>query len=74
VSCCEPKHEHGHGQGQGHGSDDCCDSQCCCGGEGLFQRRFMSPKEERELLERYRDELKLELEGLEARLKELGRP
>ncbi len=32
----------------------------------------MSPKEERELLESYRDELKLELEGLEARLKELG--
>jgi hypothetical protein len=31
----------------------------------------MSSKEERELLEGYRDELRLELEGLEERLKEL---
>jgi hypothetical protein len=71
MSCCEPKHEHG--RGHGSESDDCCDSHCCCEGEGHFHRRFMSPKEERELLESYRNELKLELEGLEARLKELER-
>jgi len=33
----------------------------------------MSAREERELLEGYRDELKRELEGLEERLKDLER-
>jgi len=61
-------HHHGHGHGQ---SDDCCSDGCCCHG-GSFHRRFISSKEEREMLESYRDDLRLELEGLEERLKELG--
>jgi len=40
----------------------------CCGCHG---RRFLSPDEERQLLEEYREQLKKEQEGLEARLKEL---
>ncbi|MBM3307589.1 MAG: DUF5320 domain-containing protein [Candidatus Eisenbacteria bacterium] len=67
MSCCETGG--GHGMSHGRGSDDCC---CCCGCGASFHRRFISRKEEREMLERYRDELKLELQGLEERLKELG--
>lgn len=72
MSCCET----GRGQGMSHGrgSDGCCHDHCrCgCGCEGSFHRRFISSKEEREMLESYRHDLRLELEGLEERLKELG--
>lgn len=73
MSCCETGNGRGraHQHGHGHGSDGCCDDGCCCGSGG-FRRRFMSAREEREMLESYRDDLRLELEGLEERLKELG--
>lgn len=43
---------------------------CGCGC-GSFPRRFVSGKEERERLERYKDQLKKELEGVDERLEEL---
>ena len=46
-------------------------SGCCCSG-GSFQRRFISPEEEEKQLKDYSEQLKNELEGVEARLKELG--
>ena len=48
-------------------------SDCCCieHGPGLFLRRFVTSKEERERLEKYREELKNEITGVEERLKEL---
>ena len=36
-----------------------------------FQRRFMTHKEEIEMLEDYRGDLKLELEAVEERIKDL---
>jgi len=42
-------------------------SWCCC-----FPRGFISSAEEKERLERYREQLKKELVGLEERLKEMG--
>jgi hypothetical protein len=59
---------------------DCCHSvivkkveindDCCCE-TGGFQRRFVSEKEELEKLEKYRDHLKKELEGLDEHLQKL---
>lgn len=43
---------------------------CGCGC-GSFFRRFISRKEEQEMLEGYRDQLKKELEGVEERIREL---
>lgn len=40
---------------------------CLC-----FPRRFISSTEERERLDRYREQLKKELAGVEERLKEMG--
>jgi hypothetical protein len=75
-------HHHGHGGGQGH--HGCCTfggrshhGCCCCGGmqpgccTSVGWRRFTSPAEEIERLEHYLDELKKEMAGVEARLKEL---
>lgn len=70
---------HGHGHGPGHG---CCTfggrphGQRCCGGMmpgccGPGWRRFISPAEELENLERYLEELKKEVAGVEARIREL---
>lgn len=45
---------------------------CCCGCRcGTFFRRFISAKEEKEMLEEYRDNLKKELAGVEERIQEL---
>jgi hypothetical protein len=45
----------------------------CCGcGCGTLTRRFITPAEEKEMLEKYRDSLKNELTGLEEHLKELN--
>jgi|GEM_PF-1394531 len=59
-----------------HDHDECdcgCDCNCGCGcGDDLgFQRRFMTRKEELEMLEDYRGDLKLELEAVEERIAEL---
>ena len=53
--------------------DDSCDCgcNCDCGGDMGFQRRFMTHKEEIEMLEDYRSDLKLELEAVEERIKDL---
>ena len=48
-----------------------CTCGCCGCGCGPLQRRFIAPVEEKEMLERYKDLLKNELEGLEIRLSEL---
>jgi len=73
VSCCESGHGFGRGRRFGNAGGECCDDRSCCGSGRGFRRRFMSAREERELLEGYRDELKRELEGLEERLKDLER-
>ena len=55
-------------------SCDCgcdCNCGCGCGGDMGFQRRFMTHKEEIEMLEDYRGDLKLELEAVEERIKDL---
>ena len=58
-------------------SDHDCDCGCscncgCCGGGGRgFQRQYMTHKEEYAMLEEYQQELKLELEAVEERMKEL---
>ena len=48
-----------------------CTCGCCGCGGGTFFRRFISAKEEEERLDKYRDQLKKELEGVEERIKEL---
>jgi hypothetical protein len=42
---------------------------CYCSG-GSFQRRFISPEEEKQNLKNYSEQLKKEQEGVEKRLKE----
>ncbi len=49
------------------GEADAGSAGCCV----PFERRFVSAKEERERLEKYRDELKKELAGVDQRMKEL---
>jgi hypothetical protein len=51
-----------------HDHDEC---NCDCGGDMGFQRKFMTHKEELEMLEDYRGDLKLELEAVEERIAEL---
>ena len=49
-----------------------CTCGCCGCGCGTLTRHFITPAEEKERLERYRDSLKNELAGLEEHLKELN--
>lgn len=49
-----------------------CNCGCCGCGCGSFFRRFISGKEEQEMLEGYRDQLKKELEGVEECIQELN--
>jgi hypothetical protein len=60
-------------QGSGdHGSG--CGCGCCCGhGSAGMRRRFMTKKEIKEALEKYREELESELQGVKERLKDLDR-
>ncbi len=45
---------------------------CNCGcGSGIFFRRFISKKEKKEILEDYKDQLKMELSGVEERIQEI---
>ena len=56
--CCgQESHGHAHGK-----------HQACCG----FHRQYITKDERREALESYRDQLKLELTGVEERLAELA--
>ncbi len=77
---CEMGHGHGLGHGHGHGHG-CCTiggrhHHRCCGGMmpgccGPGWRRFISPAEELENLRHYLEELKKEVAGVEARIREL---
>lgn len=81
---CQIGHGHGHGHGGGrwhhhgcciggpwHHGHGCCFGihPGCCVGPGW--RRFFSPAEELECLERYLEDLKKEQAGVEARINEL---
>lgn len=76
---CQIGHGHGHGHGPGggpwHHHHGCCiggpwhHGHGCCVGWGW--RRFFSPAEELECLERYLEDLKKEQAGVEARIREL---
>ena len=57
---CRPFENH---KGWGHGG--------CGYGDRFFPRLYISREEERDWLEKYREELKKELAGVEERLKEL---
>jgi len=70
---------HGFGHGHGHG---CCTfvgpppHWGCCGGRlphccGRGWRRFLSPSEEAGFLKQYLEDLKKEMAGVEARIREL---
>lgn len=48
-----------------------CDCTCCAPARRGFVRRFVSPKEEREALEAYKEELRNELAGLEEHIRGL---
>jgi hypothetical protein len=49
-----------------------CDCGCeCCGGEGGFQRRYLTKAEQAVELEAYLAELKLEVQAVEERLEDL---
>lgn len=45
--------------------------EACCCECGPFFRRFISEKEKEERLEKYRDQLKNEIAGVEERIQEL---
>lgn len=62
MSCCEATPSRHHESG--------CTCGCGCGC-GSFSRRFITRKERLEALKEYRDELKMELEGVEERISEL---
>ena len=49
-----------------------CTCGCCGCGCGTLTRNFITPAEEKERLEKYRDSLKNELAGLEEHLKGLN--
>ncbi len=62
--CCEPE--------GGHGVRGAWAYTCCCGpGHVVFVRHFPSSKEEQERLEKYKDELKKELTGVEEQIEKL---
>jgi len=52
----------------GKGSDCGCD---CCGGDGSFERHFLTKAEQIEELESYLADLKLELQAVEEHLADL---
>ena len=57
--------------GQMGGHAQACNCGCCGCGCGPLRRHFITPAEEMERLENYRESLKNELTGVEARLKDL---
>jgi hypothetical protein len=49
-----------------------CDCGCeCCGGDGRFERRFLTKAEQIEELESYLADLKLEVQAVEEHLADL---
>ncbi len=49
-----------------------CDCGCeCCGGDGSFERRFLTKAEQIEELESYLADLKLEVKAVEEHLADL---
>jgi hypothetical protein len=63
----------GFGMGFAHGGDGGCGCPCCGGGSGGMRRHFMTKKEQKEQLEKYREELESELQGVKERIKDLDR-
>jgi hypothetical protein len=61
MSCCEPDT----GKRSSHG---CCDCAPTCYSPHGFTRHFVTDKERRECLERYREELKKEIAGVDERI------
>ncbi len=59
--CFNPSEMHRQMMGKGHGD--------CCGGKGI-KRRFISKREEMDMLKDYQRQLKDELEGLEEHIQE----
>lgn len=59
MSCESPRH-HGHAGFMGHHG-------CCC----CFPRRYYSAQEEKERLQRYKDQLEKELAGVVEELKKM---
>jgi hypothetical protein len=60
------------GEGHGHRQEHVTHGKCHCGC-GHSGRRFLSRKEQIEMLEEYRESLKNELEGVEEKLNALMR-
>lgn len=58
------------GEGHGHRQEHVTHGKCHCGC-GHSGRRFLSRKEQIEMLEEYRESLKNELEGVEEKLNAL---
>ena len=56
MTCCHTREMHGH------------DHSCCC---GYISRRYLTRQEETELLERYLEDLKKEVEAVRERLDDL---
>jgi len=52
------------------GKGECCTPHRCCHHMAVH-RHFFSKEEKIEMLERYRDELKKEIDGVEQKLQEL---
>ena len=57
CGCATTQHHAAHGHSMRHGG---------------MHRRYVSPQEEREMIERYLEDLKKEIAGAEARLAELA--
>jgi hypothetical protein len=63
----------GFGGGFSHGGECGCGCPCCGGGSGGMRRHFMTKKEQKEQLEKYREALENELQGVKERIKDLDR-
>ena len=46
-------------------------SDCCCREPGHMRRRFVSSKEEADMLEDYKDQLEKEIAGIDERIDDL---
>ncbi len=58
------------GHGYGYREDE---HNCGCRSTGYgFKRRFISPAEEKEMLEKYKESLNKELAGVEAKLSQIA--
>lgn len=66
---CKTPSSHGH---HVHHSEGCRCGCSCCGGGPSVRRRYLSSKERKDMLEKYREELKNELQGLDEEIARIG--